>query len=119
MVDNCRSSDGEVEGMTEDFKELEFLSMVNVGLTSLAKLPSLPKLRKVCLHMQFHMLTKPKLIYSGAGFDPYQYQILIPWVENTMLEQSSAALIACSQLSLSYFFFLNGDGECLNLAGTQ
>ena len=47
VVDNCRSSDGEVEGLSDDFKELEFLSMVNVGLTSLAKLPSLPKLRKV------------------------------------------------------------------------
>lgn len=47
MVDNCRSSDGEIEGLTDEFKELEFLSMVNVGLTSLAKLPSLPKLRKV------------------------------------------------------------------------
>uniref|UniRef100_A0A4W5R2C0 Acidic leucine-rich nuclear phosphoprotein 32 family member n=1 Tax=Hucho hucho TaxID=62062 RepID=A0A4W5R2C0_9TELE len=47
VVDNCRTSDGEVEGLTDDFKELEFLSMVNVGLTSLAKLPSLPKLRKL------------------------------------------------------------------------
>ncbi|KPP79085.1 hypothetical protein Z043_101366 [Scleropages formosus] len=47
VVDNCRSSDGEVEGLTDDFKELEFLSMVNVGLTSLAKLPSLAKLRKL------------------------------------------------------------------------
>ncbi|XP_067111536.1 acidic leucine-rich nuclear phosphoprotein 32 family member E isoform X1 [Osmerus mordax] len=47
VVDNCRSSDGEVEGLSDDFKELEFLSMVNVGLTSLAKLPSLPKLRKL------------------------------------------------------------------------
>ncbi|MBN3324283.1 AN32E protein, partial [Atractosteus spatula] len=47
VVDNCRSGDGEVEGLTDDFKELEFLSMVNVGLTSLAKLPSLPKLRKL------------------------------------------------------------------------
>lgn len=47
VVDNCRSSDGEVEGLTDDFKELEFLSMVNVGLTSLAKLPALPKLRKL------------------------------------------------------------------------
>lgn len=47
MVDNCRSSDGEIEGLTDEFKELEFLSMVNVGLTSLAKLPTLPKLRKV------------------------------------------------------------------------
>ncbi len=47
MVDNCRSSDGEIEGLTDEFKELEFLSMVNVGLTSLTKLPKLPKLRKV------------------------------------------------------------------------
>ncbi|XP_051520324.1 acidic leucine-rich nuclear phosphoprotein 32 family member E-like [Myxocyprinus asiaticus] len=47
VVDNCRSSDGEIEGLTDEFKELEFLSMVNVGLTSVAKLPSLPKLRKL------------------------------------------------------------------------
>ncbi|KAJ8354648.1 hypothetical protein SKAU_G00222150 [Synaphobranchus kaupii] len=47
VVDNCRSSDGEVEGLTDDFKELEFVSMVNVGLTSLSKLPSLPKLHKL------------------------------------------------------------------------
>ncbi|MGH0167831.1 UNVERIFIED_CONTAM: hypothetical protein FKN15_001366 [Acipenser sinensis] len=46
VVDNCRSSDGEVEGLTDDFKALEFLSMVNVGLSSLAKLPTLSKLRK-------------------------------------------------------------------------
>lgn len=47
VVDNCRSSDGEVEGLTDDYTGLEILSMVNVGLSSLAKLPSLPKLRKV------------------------------------------------------------------------
>jgi len=47
VVDNCRSSDGEVEGLTDDFKELEFLSMVNVGLSSMAKIPALPKLRKL------------------------------------------------------------------------
>ena len=47
VVDNCRSSDGEVEGLTDDYTELEILSMVSVGLTSLSKLPSLPKLRKV------------------------------------------------------------------------
>ncbi|XP_034466651.1 acidic leucine-rich nuclear phosphoprotein 32 family member E-like isoform X1 [Hippoglossus hippoglossus] len=47
VVDNCRSSDGEVEGLTDDYTELEILSMVNVGLTSLSKLPSLPKLRKL------------------------------------------------------------------------
>lgn len=48
-MDNCLSSDGEVEGLTDEYKELEILSMVNVGLTSLSKLPSLPKLRKVSL----------------------------------------------------------------------
>ncbi|KAK2845214.1 hypothetical protein Q5P01_011873 [Channa striata] len=47
VVDNCRSTDGEVEGLTEEYSELEVLSMVNVGLTSLSKLPSLPKLRKL------------------------------------------------------------------------
>lgn len=47
VVDSCRSADGEVEGVTEEFSALEVLSMVNVGLGSLAKLPVLPKLRKV------------------------------------------------------------------------
>lgn len=47
MVDNCRSGDGDVEGLTDEYSGLEMLSMVNVGLTSLSKLPSLPKLRKV------------------------------------------------------------------------
>lgn len=47
VVDNCRSGDGEVEGLTGEYTELEILSMVNVGLASLSKLPSLPKLRKV------------------------------------------------------------------------
>ncbi|XP_026227369.1 acidic leucine-rich nuclear phosphoprotein 32 family member E-like [Anabas testudineus] len=47
VVDNCRSTDGEVEGLTDDYTGLEILSMVNVGLSSLSKLPSLPKLRKL------------------------------------------------------------------------
>ncbi|XP_030605760.1 acidic leucine-rich nuclear phosphoprotein 32 family member E-like [Archocentrus centrarchus] len=47
VVDNCRSSDGEVEGLTDEYVELEILSMVNAGLSSLSKLPSLPKLRKL------------------------------------------------------------------------
>ncbi|XP_056266022.1 acidic leucine-rich nuclear phosphoprotein 32 family member E [Pseudoliparis swirei] len=47
VVDNSRSADGEVEGLTDAFVELEFLSMVNVGLSSLGRLPALPKLRKL------------------------------------------------------------------------
>ncbi|XP_060905424.1 acidic leucine-rich nuclear phosphoprotein 32 family member E-like [Labrus mixtus] len=47
VVDNCQSADGEVEGLTDEYTELEILSMVNIGLSSLSKLPSLPKLRKL------------------------------------------------------------------------
>lgn len=47
VLDNCRSSNGEIEGLNDSFKELQFLSMANVELTSLAKLPTLSKLRKV------------------------------------------------------------------------
>uniref|UniRef100_A0A8C3FLW5 Acidic leucine-rich nuclear phosphoprotein 32 family member n=1 Tax=Chrysemys picta bellii TaxID=8478 RepID=A0A8C3FLW5_CHRPI len=47
VLDNCRSSNGEIEGLNESFKELEFLSMANVELTSLARLPTLSKLRKL------------------------------------------------------------------------
>ncbi|XP_053552767.1 LOW QUALITY PROTEIN: acidic leucine-rich nuclear phosphoprotein 32 family member E-like, partial [Bombina bombina] len=47
VLDNCRSGDGEIEGLSDEFKELEFLSMANVELSSLAKLPKLPKLRKL------------------------------------------------------------------------
>ncbi|KAM9851938.1 acidic leucine-rich nuclear phosphoprotein 32 family member E-like [Aulostomus maculatus] len=47
VVDSCQSADGEVEGLTDEYTELEILSMVNVGLSSLSKLPLLPKLRKL------------------------------------------------------------------------
>ncbi|XP_070622587.1 acidic leucine-rich nuclear phosphoprotein 32 family member E isoform X2 [Erythrolamprus reginae] len=47
VLDNCRSSNGEIEGLSDSFKELEFLSMVNTELTSLAKLPALTKLRRL------------------------------------------------------------------------
>ncbi|XP_069508363.1 acidic leucine-rich nuclear phosphoprotein 32 family member E isoform X1 [Ambystoma mexicanum] len=47
VLDSCRSSNGEIEGLTENFKELEFLSMASIELTSLSKLPTLGKLRKL------------------------------------------------------------------------
>lgn len=47
VVDNCHSDDGEVDGLTDEYAALEILSMVNIGLRSLSKLPSLPKLRNV------------------------------------------------------------------------
>ncbi|XP_063173035.1 acidic leucine-rich nuclear phosphoprotein 32 family member E isoform X1 [Candoia aspera] len=47
VLDNCRSSSGEVEGLNDTFKELEFLSMANTELASLARLPALAKLRRL------------------------------------------------------------------------
>lgn len=47
MLDNCRSNEGKIEGLTDEFEELEFLSTINVGLTSVANLPKLNKLKKL------------------------------------------------------------------------
>ncbi|XP_054431232.1 acidic leucine-rich nuclear phosphoprotein 32 family member E isoform X3 [Pteronotus mesoamericanus] len=47
VLDNCHCVNGEIEGLNDTFKKLEFLSMVNVELSSLAKLPNLNKLRKL------------------------------------------------------------------------
>lgn len=47
VLDNCLCVNGEIEGLNDTFKKLEFLSMANVELSSLARLPSLNKLRKV------------------------------------------------------------------------
>ncbi|KAM7103989.1 acidic leucine-rich nuclear phosphoprotein 32 family member A isoform X4 [Mycteria americana] len=47
VLDNCRSYEGKIEGLTDEFEELEFLSTINVGLTSVANLPKLNKLKKL------------------------------------------------------------------------
>ncbi|KAL6072544.1 hypothetical protein STEG23_006864 [Scotinomys teguina] len=47
VLDNCLCVNGEIEGLNDTFKELEFLSMANVELSSLARLPSLNKLQKL------------------------------------------------------------------------
>ncbi|KFQ25501.1 Acidic leucine-rich nuclear phosphoprotein 32 family member A, partial [Mesitornis unicolor] len=47
VLDNCRSYEGKIEGLTDDFEELEFLSTINVGLASVANLPKLNKLKKL------------------------------------------------------------------------
>lgn len=45
-LDSCRAPS--IDGLTEEFSELESLSLINVGLTSLKAFPNLPKLQKVC-----------------------------------------------------------------------
>lgn len=47
VLDNCRSDDGKIEGITEEFSNLELLSLINVGLSSVAEIPKLDKLKKV------------------------------------------------------------------------
>jgi Leucine-rich repeat (LRR) protein len=44
-LDNCKATT--VEGLTDEFVNLEVLSLNNVGLTSLRHFPRLPKLRKL------------------------------------------------------------------------
>ncbi|MPC44278.1 Acidic leucine-rich nuclear phosphoprotein 32 family member A [Portunus trituberculatus] len=44
-LDNCKSTS--VVGLTEEFENLEVLSLINVGLTTLKGFPALPNLRKL------------------------------------------------------------------------
>jgi len=45
ILDNCRAS--QISGLTDDFVNLETLSLINVGLTTLKGFPKLPKLKKL------------------------------------------------------------------------
>lgn len=47
VLDNCKAIDGKIEGLTDEFVNLEFLSLINVGLFSVSDLPKLPKLKKL------------------------------------------------------------------------
>ncbi|NWX49420.1 AN32B protein, partial [Steatornis caripensis] len=47
VLDNCRSDDGKICGLSSDFENLEFLSMININLLSVSNLPKLNKLRKL------------------------------------------------------------------------
>lgn len=83
MLDNCRSPEGKIDGLTEEFVNLEFLSLINVGLSSVSNLPKLEKLKKVST---FHTLSsslnvkgrKPRITdvfrYISAGAERQQNQ---------------------------------------------
>lgn len=45
ILDNCRAS--QISGLTEEFVNLETLSLINVGLVTLKGFPKLPKLKKL------------------------------------------------------------------------
>ena len=60
VLDNCRSPEGKIEGLTSEFVNLEFLSLINVGLMSVSNLPKLGKLKKVKHLFIFHTIQKLK-----------------------------------------------------------
>ncbi|XP_070978064.1 acidic leucine-rich nuclear phosphoprotein 32 family member D-like [Oncorhynchus clarkii lewisi] len=47
VLDNCRSNEGKMEGVTEEFENLELLSLINVGLVNVSNIPKLGKLKKL------------------------------------------------------------------------
>ncbi|KAM9331164.1 putative acidic leucine-rich nuclear phosphoprotein 32 family member C [Gastrophryne carolinensis] len=47
VLDNCRSDDGKITGLTSDFMNLCFLSVINTNLSSVSNLPKLEKLKKM------------------------------------------------------------------------
>ncbi|KAL6086871.1 hypothetical protein STEG23_031046 [Scotinomys teguina] len=47
VLENCKANDGKIEGLTDEFVNLEFLSLISVGLFSVSDLPKLPKLKKL------------------------------------------------------------------------
>lgn len=69
VLDNCRSGEGKIEGITGEFSNMELLSLINVGLTSVADIPKLDKLKKVkkdqdCVYVVICDLTSErKLIF--------------------------------------------------------
>ncbi|XP_057684012.1 acidic leucine-rich nuclear phosphoprotein 32 family member E isoform X3 [Corythoichthys intestinalis] len=106
VVDNSRSLSGEVEGLSDKFVELEVLSMINVGLNSLAKLPSLPKLRKLelsenYLSGSFETLSEkcPNLIYLNLSSNKIKELSNVEALQNLKSLQS-LDLLNCEITSL-------------------
>lgn len=56
VLDNCRSDDGKIEGITAEFSNLELLSLINVNLSSVAEIPKLDKLKKVRRNTDNHLI---------------------------------------------------------------
>lgn len=67
VLDNCKSNDGKIEGLTAEFVNLEFLSLINVGLISVSNLPKLPKLKKVSTFV--FSSTRENILRKGNMYD--------------------------------------------------
>ncbi|XP_077574194.1 acidic leucine-rich nuclear phosphoprotein 32 family member B isoform X2 [Stigmatopora nigra] len=47
LLDNCRTADGNTDGLTDEFVNLVSLSLIDVGLSSISNIPRLEKLKKL------------------------------------------------------------------------
>ncbi|XP_049606742.1 acidic leucine-rich nuclear phosphoprotein 32 family member E isoform X2 [Syngnathus scovelli] len=106
VVDSSHSESGEVEGLSDKFVKLEVLSMINVGLNSLAKLPSLPKLRKLELSENnlsgsFETLSEkcPNLVYLNLSSNKIKELSNVEALQNLKSLQS-LDLLNCEITSL-------------------
>ncbi|TFK06667.1 Acidic leucine-rich nuclear phosphoprotein 32 family member E [Platysternon megacephalum] len=61
VLDNCRSSNGEIEGLNESFKELEFLSMANLELSDNIISGGLEVLAEKCPNLTYLNLSGNKI----------------------------------------------------------
>lgn len=62
ILDNCRAS--QISGLTDEFVNLETLSLINVGLVTLKGFPKLPKLKK--LELSDNRLTGGLYLLHGS-----------------------------------------------------
>ncbi|XP_077637243.1 acidic leucine-rich nuclear phosphoprotein 32 family member E-like isoform X2 [Crocuta crocuta] len=73
VLDNCLCVNGEIEGLNDTFTKLEFLSVANVELSSLARRPSLTKLRELEITLQNLQNLKSLDLFNGeiANLEDY------------------------------------------------
>ena len=93
-LDNCRATI--IEGLTSDFKNLESLSLINVGLTTLKGLPSLPSLKKVMQYINLFqiipLLSSFKKDYSSRKV-VFCYPILLFWLQLELSDNRISAAL--------------------------
>ncbi|OXB52886.1 hypothetical protein ASZ78_005851 [Callipepla squamata] len=66
VLDNCKSSNGEIEGLNDSFKELEFLSMANLELSDNVISGGLEVLAERCPNLTYLNLSGNKIKDLGT-----------------------------------------------------
>ena len=95
-LDNCRTT-GQVEGLTENFVNLDYLSLNNAGLTSLKNFPKLANLRRVSIVDLFPIT--PSCCVIVALF--WATKLVKLRCFSCFIETYCVFLLPCKQLELS------------------